>query len=67
MFKDYPSISNIGNPFKSKWVEAVNKSINLASEKNNFLSNNFYQTCSISRSSANMANCVRDLLKSNKE
>ena len=67
MFKDYPSISNIGCLPESEWVRANDKNITLASEKNNFLCNNFYQTCSISRSSANMANCVRDILKSNKE
>ena len=67
MFKDYPTISNIGTPNKAKWIENIDKSIALSSEKNNFFTNNFYQTCSISRSSKNMANCVRDILKSNKE
>ena len=62
IFKDYPSLSNIGNLTKAKWYFLKDQKISLSSEKNEFLLSNFYQTCSISRSSENMANCVREIL-----
>ena len=66
IFENYPSISNIGNYVAQKWIKTNKKKVLLTSEKNNFNTNNFYQTCSISRSSENMANCVKTILKSKK-
>ncbi len=67
IFKKYPSISKIGNTPESTWKESDDQNIDLYSEKNDFMVNNFYQTCSISRSSENMANCVRDILATKKD
>ena len=66
IFKKYPTLSNIGTLPKVKWFKTTNKKVQLYSEKNDFFTNNFYQTCSISRSSENMANCVKEILQSKK-
>ena len=63
MFIEYPLLQNKKYFQKEKWIMEKNSNITLSSEVNNFLEENFYQTCSISRSSENMANCVRDILK----
>ena len=63
MFIEYPLLQNKKYFQKEKWIMEKNSNFTLSSEVNNFLEENFYQTCSISRSSENMANCVRDILK----
>ena len=63
MFIEYPMLQNKEYFQKEKWIMEKNSNITLSSEVNNFLVENFYQTCCISRSSENMANCVRDILK----
>ena len=63
MFDDYPLLRNQNYAEKSKWEAEKNNKIKLASEINDFLVKNFYQTCCISRSSENMANCVKEILE----
>ena len=63
MFIEYPLLQNKKYFKKEKWIMEKNSNFTLSSEINNFLVKNFYQTCSISRASENMANCVRDILK----
>ncbi len=62
IFMDYPKLEKIGVLTKEKWHNEKSEKITLTSEKNNYLTKNFYQTCSISRSSENMANCVKEIL-----
>ena len=62
IFMDYPNLEKIGVLTKEKWHNEKSEKITLTSEKNNYLTKNFYQTCSISRSSENMANCVKEIL-----
>ncbi|MBV69567.1 MAG: NADH-quinone oxidoreductase subunit G [Pelagibacterales bacterium] len=63
MYNDFPQLRNEKQSQKSKWAIEKNINIKLFPEINNFLVKNFYQTCCISRSSENMANCVREILK----
>ena len=67
MFIEYPMLQNKEYFKKEKWIMEKNSNITLSSDFNNFLVENFYQTCCISRASENMANCVRDILKIKKE
>ena len=67
MFIEYPLLQNKKYFQKQKWIMEKNSNIALSSEVNNFLEENFYQTCSISRSSENMANCVKRYFKIKKE
>ena len=60
MFNEYPVLLGKDNFKKIKWLTEKNNNIVLSSETNDFLVKNFYQTCSISRASENMANCVRN-------
>ena len=63
MFCDYPLLLKQKAFQDSEWTIKKNEDIQLSSETNNFLVKNFYQTCCISRSSENMANCVREILE----
>ena len=63
MFNDYPLLRNQNYAEKPKWEAEKNNKIKLSPEINDFLVKNFYQTCCISRSSENMANCVKEILE----
>ena len=63
MFIEYPLLKIWKYFKKEKWIIEKNSNIKLSSEINNFLVKNFYQTCCISRSSENMANCVKRYFK----
>ncbi|MDC3023925.1 NADH-quinone oxidoreductase subunit NuoG [Alphaproteobacteria bacterium] len=67
MFNDHPELNSKENFSKIKWETEKDEKILLSKEKNNFLLENFYQTCSISRASENMANCVKEILKLKKK
>ncbi|MEC8100139.1 MAG: NADH-quinone oxidoreductase subunit NuoG [Pseudomonadota bacterium] len=67
MFIKYPMLQNKKYFQEEKWIIEKNSNITLSSDINNFLVDNFYQTCCISRASENMANCVRDILQVKKE
>ncbi len=66
MFKEYPYLGKIDRLYDAKWKHIKDENINLLAEENNYILENFYQTCNISRASLNMANCVKEILTSYK-
>ena len=65
IFSQYPHISSINNLTATAWKKLSLEKILVNSENIDTTINNFYQTCSISRASPNMAACVKELLHKN--
>ena len=63
LFKKYPHFALINNLTPAKWESLTNQEIKLEKENINTTMLNFYQTCSISRSSSNMASCVKEFVQ----
>ncbi len=63
LFKKYPHFSLINNLTPAKWESLTTQEIKLEKENINTTMLNFYQTCSISRSSSNMASCVKEFVQ----
>jgi len=66
IFEKYPHISKIDKIFNNYTSEKSTQPKEVKKQEINCELKNFYQTCSISRSSENMANCVRDFIQNKK-
>jgi NADH-quinone oxidoreductase subunit G len=63
IFRNHPEISNINTIISSKWEKPLDKINQLKTFYNNFLVENYYQTCPITRASTILANCKKYLIK----
>ena len=59
---DYPHLSSLNSLTVAEWKKLPEKKIDIEKEDIDTKVKNFYQTCSISRSSSNMASCVKEFL-----
>ncbi len=63
IYKKYPHLSKINDTVKAKWANVAEDNIKIKKEYFDTTVTNFYQTCSISRASSNMAACVKEFLQ----
>ena len=59
---DYPHLSSLNSLTEAEWKKLPEKKIDIEKEDIDTKVKNFYQTCSISRASSNMASCVKEFL-----
>ncbi len=62
IYKKHPHLKLTGKIINANWKNINQSIISLKKEQLDVSIKNFYQTCSISRSSVNMANCVKEFL-----
>ena len=63
LYKKHPHLKFTGKIINANWKYENPSQITIKKERMDVAVKNFYQTCSISRSSINMANCVKEFLE----